>query len=295
MKKPVFMLIVAMTIFGTIGIFVNGIQLSRGEIALFRAILAAMVVGLVLLLTKQRIDLKKIKKQLPLLLISGAVMGFNWVLLFQAYQYTTIAVATLSYYFAPVLVTLVCPLLFKEKMGARQWICFAMSTVGLALITGLGDLTQANNHPLGIAFGLGAAVLYAAVMLMNKFIRDVNALQRTFLQFIGAVFVLLPYVLFTGGFHLSTLSGTGWLCLLVLGVVHTGFAYCLYFPSLKALPGQKIAILSYIDPLVAVFLSVAVLHQELSPIQYFGGALILGFTLWNELAGQKTPKKSSPA
>lgn len=281
------MLIASMAIFGTIGLMVRNISVSSGELALYRAVMAAVLIGLFLIVTRQKIPFAKIKKALPLLLLSGCAMGFNWILLFQAYQYTTVSVATLSYYFAPVIVTLACPILFKEKLGIKQWICFGMSTLGIVLITGIGDLSAGSNHLLGIAFGLGAACLYATVILLNKFIKDVEGIHRTFLQFIAAVIVLVPYVAFTGGMHLAGLNTTGWVCLLLVGVVHSCIAYCLYFSSLKEIPGQKAAILSYIDPLVAVVLSVTVLGEPMTVTQIIGGALILGFTLWNELSPQK--------
>ncbi len=285
------MFMISMAVFGTIGIFVKSIDVSSGELALYRALMAIVLIGGFMLATRQRIVWGEIKKQLPLLLLSGAAMGFNWILLFEAYKYTTVSVATLSYYFAPVLVTVASPLIFKEKMGARQWICFAMSTLGIVLITGLGDLGAGSNHLLGIAFGLGAAVLYASVMLLNKGTRGVEGIQRTFLQFIAAALVLIPYVSFTSGVSLGGLHLGGWACLLTVGIVHTGVTYCLYFSSMKELPGQEVALLSYIDPLVAVLISVTILQEPLSWMQALGGALILGFTLYNELAPSLKAKK----
>ncbi len=276
-------IIASMAIFGTIGLFVRAISVTSAELALYRAVIAAVLLTGYFLISRTSLRLGEIKKELPLLLLSGAAMGFNWILLFEAYKYTTVSVATLSYYFAPVIVTVACPLLFKEKMGWVQWMCFAMSTVGLVLITGIGDMSTGSSHLIGIAFGLGAAVLYAGVMLLNKRIRGVTGLQRTYLQFLAAIAVLLPYVLCTSGFTLHTLDGTGWVMLLIVGGVHTCLAYCLYFPSLKALPGQETAILSYIDPLLACLLSVTLLGERMTPVQLIGGALILGFTLLNEL------------
>ena len=276
-------ILTSMAIFGTIGLFVRMIGVSSAELALYRAILAAILIGVYLLASGQKIPFKEIKKELPLLLFSGCAMGFNWVLLFQAYQYTTVSVATLSYYFAPVIVTVACPILFKEKMGAKQWICFGMSTVGIVLITGLGDVGGGTDL-VGILFGLGAAVFYAMVILLYKFIKKVEGIHRTFLQFLAAIVVLLPYVLMTGGVTLGTLAPVGWANLLIVGLIHTGVTYCMYFSSLKELPGQKAAILSYIDPLVAVFISVTVLGESMTLWQVVGGVLILGFTLWNEIA-----------
>lgn len=282
------MLIISMAIFGTIGPFVRNIGLNSGEIALYRAVLAAILIGGYLLISKQKLDLKNIKKEVLLLFFSGAAMGLNWILLFKAFNYTTVSVATLSYYFAPVIVILVCPVLFKEKMTAKQWICFIMSTLGIIFITGIGDLGQNTSHMKGILFGLSAAVFYATVILLNKFIKNVQGLHRTFLQFLAAIIVLVPYVLCTGGIHLSVLNGFGWTNLLIVGFIHTGITYCLYFSSLKELPGQKAAILSYIDPLVAVLVSVLILGESMTLMQVIGGILILGFTLWNEISPQTT-------
>ena len=281
----------AMAVFGTIGLFVKSVNVSSGELALYRALMATVLIGGFMLCTRQRIVFREIRRQLPLLLLSGAAMGFNWILLFEAYKYTAVSVATLSYYFAPIIVTVVSPLIFKEKMGARQWVCFGMSTLGIVLITGIGDLSAGSNHLLGIGFALGAAVLYACVMLLNKGTKGVEGIQRTFLQFIAAIAVLIPYVALMGGVSLSGLNGVGWACLLVVGIVHTGVTYCLYFTSMKELPGQEVALLSYIDPLMAVLCSVLILRETLTLPQAIGGAMILGFTLYNELAPTIKQKK----
>ena len=286
MKKimnPRLMLIASMAIFGTLGPFVRNIPVSSGELALYRALLAAILLVFFLIVTGQKIPFKKIKREVPLLLASGIAMGINWILLFEAYKYTTVSVATLSYYFAPVIVTVVCPILFKEKLTVKQIICFIMSTVGLVMITGVADSGGESNMK-GIMFGLGAAFFYASVVLFNKFIRNVDGIHRTFLQFIAAILVLLPYVIFTSGITLGGMDTKGWVNLLIVGLIHTGITYCMYFSSLKELPGQKAAILSYIDPLVAVVISVTVLGETMTLWQIIGGALILGFTLWNEIS-----------
>ena len=274
----------SMAIFGTIGLFVRNISLPSAEIALCRALLAILAIGSYLLVTNEKMQLSGMRRELILLIISGIAMGFNWILLFEAYKYTTVSVATLSYYAAPIIITLVSTILFREEMTKRKLLCFVMSTLGIFLITmsGGGMSGKGTDH-IGIMFGLGAAVLYATVVLLNKFIRKVGGIQRTFLQFVAAAATLLPYVLLTGGMHLGDLNGMGLGLLLIVGLVHTGVAYCLYFSSLQHVPGQEAAVLSYIDPLVAVILSVSVLREPMSALQVIGGAMILGFTLLNEL------------
>lgn len=280
------LLITSMVIFGTLGIFVRNISVTSGELALYRAVLATFLIATFLLITKQKIPFSKIKKEIPLLLFSGMSMGINWMLLFEAYKYTTVSTATLSYYFAPVIVTVICPILFKEKLTGKQILCFIMSTLGIVMITGIGDINGGTDF-IGILFGLGAACFYATVILLNKFIKNVEDIHRTLLQFIAAIIVLLPYVLLTSGVTLNGLDGIGWVNLLVVGLVHTGLTYCMYFAALKDLPGQKAAILSYIDPLVAVLVSVTILGETMTLWQVIGGMLILGFTLWNELPQKK--------
>lgn len=286
-KSARMMLIAAMVIYGTLAPFVRRIPVSSGELALYRAVMAAVLIGGYLLVTGQKIDFGKIRRELAVLVISGMAMGVNWILLFEAYRYTTVSVATLSYYFAPVIVTAVCPILFRERLTKKQVVCFVMSTVGLVLVIGVGGFGQGSSDMIGVLFGLGAAVLYATVILLNKFIKGVAGIQRTFLQFAAAILILIPYVASTGGVTLGGMDAAGWTCLLIVGVVHTGVAYCLYFSSLKEIPGQEAAILSYIDPLVAVAVSVTVLGETLTIAQLIGGALILGFTLWNEMKPAK--------
>lgn len=276
-------LIVSMVIWGTLAPFVRNISVTSSELALYRAILAAAMIGVYLLVKKQKISLKSLGAELYYLLLSGIAMGFNWILLFEAYKYTTVAISTLSYYFAPVLVTIASPFLFKEKITKKQVLCFAMATLGLALVVGITNLGGGGNDAMGIAFGLGAAVLYATVILLNKYIKGVSGIHRTFLQFLAAIGVLVPYVALTGGVNLDKLVPSGWICLLVVGLVHTGLTYCLYFSSVKDIPGQEAAILSYVDPLVAVIIGIVILKEPLSWQQLLGGAMILGFTLWNEL------------
>ena len=277
------MYVFAMVIFGTLAPFVRNIGVSSGELALYRAVMGAGLIGIDLLAQGQTPCSGGLKREILLLLLSGGAMGINWILLFQAYRYTSVSTATLCYYFAPVIVTALSPVLFRERLTRKQLFCFAMATLGLVLITGLEYPAAGSANLTGILFGLGAAVFYAAVILLNKYIRSTAGIQRTFLQFLAAIVTLIPYVAATGGVPLSRLDSTGWMCLLVVGILHTGITYCLYFSSLKALPGQRAAILSYIDPLVAVLISVTVLREPMTWQQALGGGLILGFTLWNAL------------
>lgn len=285
-KSKIF-IIISMVVFGTLAIFVRNINLSSGEIALYRAILAFIIISLFLLFTKKFIPINIIKKDLPYLVLSGIAMGFNWILLFEAYKYTSVSVATLAYYFAPVIVTIMCGILFKEKMSTKNLICFLFSTVGIVFVSGVIGGKADGNHLVGFLFGLGAAILYATVILLNKKVKEVEGINRTCYQFLFAIVVLIPYVLLTSGINLVSLDKTSWINLIIVGVVHTGITYCLYFISLKDLSGQEVGILSYIDPMVAIVISIFVLHEAMNVFQIIGALLILVFAIINEINFKK--------
>jgi len=278
-----FKIVISMAVFGTLALFVKNISLPPGEIALFRALIASVAIILYKALTAEKILFAHIKKELPILFLSGAAMAFNWIFLFKAYHHTSVSIATLSYYFAPVIVMIASPILFKEKLTHKQIICFIMATIGLVMIIGVSGANQSHGNFIGIAFGLVAAFFYATVILLNKHIKSVTGIDRTLVQFFAAIIILLPYIYMTSGIHITSLDRWGLFNLLFLGLVHTGITYCLYFSSLKDLKGQEVALFSYIDPLVAIIISVMILNESMSPVQILGGLMILGFTLFNEL------------
>ncbi len=276
MKKATAKFLSSMTIFGTIGLFVDAIPLHSGAIALFRGIMGLAFLLLVMLFTKQKLRFHVIKKDLPLLCISGGAMGLNWVLLFEAYRHTTVATATVCYYLAPAFLMLASPLL-GEKLTAKKLLCLAGCLVGMVLVTGIDGGSFA-----GVAFGIGAAVLYASVMFMNRKIALVSDYERTVTQMAMSIPVVGIYVLLQGGIDFSDMGATQWLLMAVVGVVHTGFAYFLYFGAVGKLPATTVAVCSYLDPVVAVLLS-AVLIAPIGIPAICGAVLILGSTLLGQL------------
>lgn len=283
-------IITAMVAFGTIGVFVKAIPLESSVIAAYRAIIAALVLFGVVMFTGRYKMLKAMKKHILKLFIAGAAMGFNWVLLFEAYHYTSVALSTLSYYFAPTLIIIASSVFLKEKLTSKQILCFLGSSVGLIMIIGVAG--GGSNDFIGVLYGLGAAFLYATVIMCNKMSGETDDITRTWLQITFAGVVIIPYALFTSEFSLAGVGTTGMVNLIIVGVVHTGIIYCLYFASLTELRGQQAAILSYIDPLVAVILSMLWLGERVSPIQLVGGGFILLFALLNEVKlRQNKPEK----
>lgn len=271
------MLIASMCIFGTIGILRRYIPLSSSLVALVRGIIGTLFLVTVILLRRQPMDRNSILKNLPLLALSGAAIGFNWILLFEAYNYTSVAIATLCYYLAPILVILASPVVLKEKMTLRKVGCTLVALTGMVLVSGVMDVGFSGFSEIkGILFGLGAAFLYACVILMNKKMPQVPAYDKTILQLSMASVALLPYVLLTEDLSAVSLSPVALVFLIVAGVVHTGIAYWLYFGSIGSLSANTVALMSYIDPVLAIILSMVVLHEPMTIAAAFGAVLILG-------------------
>ena len=288
-NKDKMMMIGAMTIFGTIGIFRKYIPLPSSLLALARGIIGtAFLLFLVLAVKRDKLSIEAIKRNFVFLVVSGAFIGFNWILLFEAYQYTTVATATLCYYMAPVIVVLVSPFLFKERLTPLKAICVAVALAGMVFVSGIPQSGFGGMSELkGILLGLGAATLYAIVVILNQYIKDIPAYDKTIMQLGTAAIAILPYTLLTENFADISFTPVAVLMLLFVGIVHTGIAYTLYFGSMSGLKTQTIALFSYIDPVVAIILSAVILQENIGLWGVIGAVMVLGSTMVSELFGEK--------
>lgn len=282
-KKSRLALIGSMCIFGTIGILRKYIELPSSVIALVRGAVGVVFLLCLMGLTGKKPDRRAIRSNLGILILSGAFIGFNWILLFEAYCHTSVATATLSYYMAPILVVLASPLVLKEKLTGKRILCVAVALAGMVLVSGVLQAGFSGMSELtGVALGLGAAVLYASVILLNKKLGEMSAYDKTVVQLAAAAVVLLPYTLLTEDFSALTIDALGLVLLLVAGILHTGAAYALYFGSMKDLPAQTVALYSYIDPILAVVLSALLLREPMSLSGAIGAVMILGAAFFSE-------------
>ena len=279
-------LTLSMIIFGTIGIFRRLIPLSSGLVAMSRGLIGVLFLLLVMRLRGDGMDRAAVRRKLPLLCLSGAAIGVNWILLFEAYNYTSVATATLCYYLAPMFVILASPLVLREKLTLRKLACVSAALLGMVFVSGVLEASGGAGLK-GVLLGLGAAVLYASVVLMNKQLGDVPAYDRTIVQLGSSAAVLLPYVLLVEEVSIEAFTPGVIALLLVVGIVHTGIAYALYFGSLMQLKAQTAAILSYIDPVVAVLLSALVLREHMSLLSGLGAILVLGAAVVSELPSRR--------
>ena len=288
MNKAKCSLLAAMTIFGTVGIFVRYIPLPAATVALCRGVLGLLFLLGVMAVTGKKPQWQNIRRNLWVLLLSGGAMGLNWVFLFESYNHSTVATATICYYLAPVFLVLVSPLL-GERLTVKKSLLCAVALLGMVFVSGVldGGLTGGK----GIAFAVAAAVLYATVMFLNKKLSPIDAYDKSVVQLLSAAVVILPYCLLSGGFGMGQMGAKDYGLLAVVGIVHTGVAYWLYFGALGKLPSQTIALFSYLDPVIAIVLSALWLQEPMGWQGAVGAVLILGSTLAGELPLEKMGRK----
>lgn len=283
--------VLSMIIFGTMGLIVRYIDLSSSEIALLSSSIGCLFLMIVFLMRKRTISWKLVKVNACILFFSGIALGGNWMFIYQAYDHTTLTNATLGYYFAPVFVMILSPFILKEQLPVKKIICIGIAIIGMLMIVGNGVSASGTEDLLGIVFGLLAAACYAALMLLNKFIRLMGRLEITIIQLGITALLLLPYVFLTEGFGVFEVSKSSVPFIIILGIVNTGVGFWLFFSGMEKLKGQSIAMLSYVDPFVAILISAVILREHMTIVQIIGGALLLGSTFISENKVINFPKR----
>ncbi|AWM15863.1 DMT family transporter [Bacillus inaquosorum] len=283
--------ILSMIIFGTMGLVVRYIDLSSSETALLSSSIGCLFLIIVFFMMKKTIPWKLVKANAYILFLSGIALGGNWIFLYQSYDHTTLTNATLGYYFAPVFVMILSPFVLKEQLPVKKIVCIGIAIIGMLLVVGNGISASGTEDLLGIFFGLVAAAFYAALMLINKFIHHMGRLEITIIQLGITALLLLPYVFFTEGFGIFGVSRSSVPFIIILGIVNTGIGFWLFFSGMQKLKGQSIAMLSYVDPFVAILISAIILQEQMTIVQMLGGALLLGSTFVSENKSIKFPKQ----
>lgn len=286
-QKALFPFLSAILIFGTVGIFRKFMPFPSGMIAAARGFVGALVIFAFLLVIGHPFSFKAVKERLGLLCLSGMLMGFNWMLLFESYNHTSVAAATLCYYMAPVIVIALSPFIFKEHLGTKKILCVFAAVFGMVLVSGVLETGLAFSELKGVILALGAAFLYAFVVITNKKLSEVPATERTAIQLLSAAIAVLPYSVLTETVTKEQFTFGAVMVLITVGILHTGVAYVLYFESIGKLKAQTAAIFSYLDPVAAIILSAAVLKERIGAAEIIGTVLILGSAVLSEISTEK--------
>lgn len=286
--KDKLIFIISMLIFGTVGIFRKFIPLDSAVISFSRGIIGTLFLILFLLIKKDKPNFKELKSYIVLLIISGCLIGINWLFLFESYKYTSVATSTLCYYMAPIFVMIASTFVFKEKLKVINIICMLIAFAGMVFVSGVFETgLNDKNTIIGVLYGLAAAVLYATVVLLNKKIQVKNAYYKTLVQLFFSAVVLVPYLLLNKSFNGIVFDTKIFILILIVGVIHTGISYVLYFGSITKVKTHFISIFSYIDPVVVIILSAIILKENMTLLGVVGAILILGVSLFMEIYDMK--------
>ncbi len=276
--------LIALTLYGTIGLFLHFIKYSSEFVVLCRGSIGSLFILLVLLSRKEKINFESIKNNLKYLMISGFALGFNWVFLFAGYRHG-IAITSLCNYLAPLIVVVISATVLREKINSQQLMCIGLAFVGMLLLTGIFE-KQNRGDIRCVIYGSLAALGFVILVLCNKKLNDINDLEKTLMQLLFSVMIVFPYVLLNDGFPkqydlLSTIL------VVILGILHTGVAYICYFGSINILDAQTIAVLGYLEPVLNLFLGTIVLKENISIFSIFGAIMILLASIGNEIFTDK--------
>ncbi len=277
--------IIAVILYGTIGMFLRFVDLPSEAVAFFRGVLGFTVIILYRLFRREYPDLRSIRKNIVLLLISGIGLGFNWIFLFAAYVNTTVAIASLCNYMAPVFVIILAPAVLREKLDIRKIPCIIAALIGIILVSGVIGGNVGN--PLGIVYGLAGACCFAGIVFCNRKMKDISAMDKATVQLAISAITISPYMMIRSGGVFPVPDLRSGLIVLMLGILQTGVAYCLYFSGMSTLPVQSVAILGYLEPVVSVLCSVIFLREPLSWTGWLGAVLIISAAAVSELMPQR--------
>jgi drug/metabolite transporter (DMT)-like permease len=280
-----FKYIVALLLFGSNGIVASHIALSSYDIVFTRTLIGSLLLVLIFVFSKQKVRLWKNKAHLLYLVISGVAMGTSWMFLYEAYARIGVSLATLAYYCGPIIVMVLSPLLFREKLASAKLLGFLAVVVGMLCVNGQAVLQGSESW--GLVFGILSAVTYAFMVIFNKKAVSITGLENPMWQLIISFITVAIFVGLKQGYSINLMQGN-LLPILILGVLNTGIGCYFYFSSIGELPVQSVAIGGYIEPLSALLFSAALLGETLNPLQIAGAALILGGAAFGELFRPKT-------
>lgn len=270
-------MIIAQFIFGTAGVITKSAALPATFVTMCRGAMGFVFLLILYKLMGIKIDLKAIRQNLLLLVITGASLAMHWILMYESYAYTTVATTSLVFYTAPIFVIVASPFVLGEKMTLKKFACVATALIGLSLVSGFWQAGFSGGRELiGVGLALLAALLYTCEVFLCKKLKDISSYDVTIVNMIMIFIVSAANAFFRVDMGDINFTVKSIVLLAVLCSINTAVAYVLYFGAFKVMPSQRVAILTYISPVVSVLLSALILREPLDAFDIVGGILILG-------------------
>ncbi len=287
-KKAFLKYIAALLLFGLNGIVASHIPLNSYEIVFLRTLIGSILLVALFLIGKGKFHIKEYKKDTVFIALSGVAMGTSWMFLYEAYSQIGVSLASLLYYCGPVIVMILSPLIFKEKLTLPKIIGFATVIIGIALVN--GNAANANGNKWGLLCGGLSAVMYFFMVTLNKQSKNITGMENSVIQLIVSFLTVAVFVGVKQSFIIN-IPTEAWGWILVLGIVNTGIGCYLYFSPLSKLPVQTVAVCGYLEPLSAVVFATVLLGEKMTLVQVIGACCIIGGAMIVELIRKNQVKK----
>ena len=276
--------ILALLLFGLNGIVASHIPLNSYEIVFLRTLIGSTLLIALFLLSKGKFHIKAYKRDTLFIVLSGIAMGTSWMFLYEAYQQIGVSLSSLLYYCGPVIVMILSPLVFREKLTAPKVLGFATVLVGILLVN--GHAADGDSNIWGLFCGAMSAVMYSFMVTLNKQSKNISGMENSVIQLVVSFLTVAVFVGIKQGFIINV-PATAWTWILVLGIVNTGIGCYLYFSPLSKISVQTVAVCGYLEPLSAVVFAALLLGEEMTVIQIIGAASIIGGAMIGELVKPK--------
>ena len=283
--------IISLILFGLNGVVASYISLPSDEIVFLRTLLGSLTLLAVFLALRETFTFLAHRRDFVYVAASGIAMGASWIFLYEAYQLIGVSISSLAYYCGPMIVLILAPVLFREKLTWAGTVSFLVVLFGTFLVN--GDILLTADNVRGLFCGAMSAVMHAAMVICTKKVVRMGGLENSLWQLIFSFLAVAGVMACTGGDFMFAIAAEDWLPVLILGVFSTGICCYLYFSSLGHLPVQTVSICGYLEPLSAVVFSVLILGEVMLPLQILGAVLILGGAVVGESIAFRNKKSDS--
>ncbi len=274
----------ALLLFGLNGIVASHIPLNSYEIVFLRTLIGSILLVSLFVLSKEKFHVKTYKQDTIFIILSGISMGTSWMFLYEAYQQIGVSLSSLLYYCGPVIVMILSPIIFREKLTAPKLLGFVTVLIGIFLVNGSA---ADSNNPWGLVCGAMSAVMYFFMVTFNKKSKNISGMENSVIQLVVSFLTVAAFTGIKQGFAMN-IPTDAWLWIFVLGIVNTGIGCYLYFSPLAKLPVQTVAVCGYLEPLSAVVFAALLLGETMTFAQIVGAVCIIGGAMIGELVKSKS-------
>lgn len=273
-RQSVIKMSIAMILFGSVGFFSERSGVPALELVFIRCVCAALFLGFFWWASGRLRSENWHKNEVIRILICGIFLILNWIYFFKAIEESGVTVAISIYHLAPVIVMIFGAFIYKERLTLIPMLAILACFLGTLAIAEINRTTSVSEFfSEGLIFGLLSALFYALLTLTGKGFKYASSYAITTIQVAFGALLLIPFVNFSA---FDNLTGMNWLYILITGFVHTGIVFYLFFDSIRHLSTQLIAILVFLDPLVAILMDIFITGFVPSLEQWTGILLIFG-------------------